>query len=128
MNQLKKTGLSSNPYSLILLRNLFPKRHSTRKSLLHGFKRLIHQKQRRYIAARHSNNEQDWRKFKDVRKVVHNEIRKAHQNYINKLLDIGDDATTANTKPSIAKRFWQYIKAKRKYFSGIPILKSNGIH
>ena len=27
-------------------------------------KRLIRQKHRRYYAARHSNNEQDWRKFK----------------------------------------------------------------
>ena len=90
-----------------------------------SIKRLIRQKQRRYNA-RHSNNEQDWRKFKDRRKVVHNEIRKAHQNYINKLLDIGDDVTCENTKPSITKRFWQYIKAKCKDFSGIPILKFDG--
>ena len=31
-----------------------------------------------------------------------------------------------NTKPSITKRFWQYIKAKHKDSSGIPILKSDG--
>ena len=63
-------------------------------------KRLIHQQQRRYNAARHSNNEQDWRKFKDLREVVHNEMRKAHQNYINRLLDIGDDVTSENTNPA----------------------------
>ena len=38
-NQLKKTGPSSNPYSSIPLRNIFPKIPPTRKSLLHG---LIH--------------------------------------------------------------------------------------
>ena len=89
-------------------------------------KRLIRQKQRRYNAARHSHSEQDWRKFRNLRKVVHNEMRKAHRNYINNLLDIGDDVTSENTKPSITKRFWQYIKAKRKDSSGIPILKSDG--
>ena len=51
--------------------------------------------------------------------------RKAHRNCINKLLDIGDDVPGENTKPSISKRFWQYIKAKRKDSSGIPILKSD---
>ena len=92
---------------------------------LSRIKCLIRQKQRRYNAARHSNNEQDWRKFKILRKVVHNEMRKAHQNYINKLLDIGDDVLGENTKRSITKRFWQYIKAKRKDSPGIPILKSD---
>ena len=53
-------------------------------------------------------------------------MQKAHQNYINKLLDIGDEVPGENTKPSITKRFWQYIKAQRKDSSGIPILKSDG--
>ena len=48
-----------------------------------------------------------------------------HQNYINNLLDINDDVVSENTKPSITKHFWQYIKAKSKDSSGIPILKSN---
>ena len=56
----------------------------------------------------------------------HSEMRKAHQNYINNVLDIGDDAVSENTTPSITKRFWQYIKAHRKHSSGIPILKSDG--
>ena len=51
---------------------------------------------------------------------------KAHQNYINNLLDIDDDVISENTKNSITKRFWQYIEAKRKDTSGIPILKSDG--
>ena len=59
--------------------------------------------------------------------MVHNEMRKAHQTYIKNLLDIGDDdVISENTKPRITKRFWQYIKAKRKDTSGIPILKSEG--
>ena len=90
-------------------------------------RRLIRQKQRRYNAARHSNSEQNWRKFRNLQKMVHNEMRKAHQTYIKNLLDIGDDdVISENTKPRITKRFWQYIKAKRKDTSGIPILKSEG--
>ena len=40
-------------------------------------------------------------------------MRKAQQKYINNLLDDGDDVFSENTKPSIRKRFLQYIKAKR---------------
>lgn len=58
--------------------------------------------------------------------MVHNEIRKAHQNYINNLLAIGDGVTSENTKHSLTKRFWQYIKTRHKDFSGIPTLKSDG--
>lgn len=63
-------------------------------------KRLIRQKQRHYNAARHSNSTQDWRKFKNLRKMVHNEIRKAHQNYINNLLDIGEDPISEIPNPA----------------------------
>ena len=53
-------------------------------------------------------------------------MQKAHQNYINNLLNISDDVIGENTKLSITKCFWQYIKAKRKGSSEIPILKSDG--
>ena len=81
----------------------------------------IHQKQWCYNAARHSNSEQDWHKFKHLQKVVHNEMRKAHQNYINNLLDIGDHILIENTKPSITKHFWQYIKALNLTGRKLPI-------
>ena len=99
---------------MIPLETYSPKDPTSTPWLNSRIKRLIRQTQRRYNAARHSNNEQDWRKFKILRKVVHNEMRKARQNYINKLLDIGDDVPGENTKPSITKRFWQYIKAGLK--------------
>ena len=44
----------------------------------------------------------------------------------NNLLDIGDDVIEENAKPNITKRFWQYIKAKRKDSFGISVLKSDG--
>jgi len=108
-----------------------PQNTLSKKKSIHAWfnsciKRLIHQKQQSYNAARHSNSEQDWRKFRNLRKVIHNEMRKGHQNYINNLLDIGDDVIRENTNASITKRFWQYIKAKCKDSSGIPILKSDG--
>lgn len=48
------------------------------------------------------------------------------KNYISNLLDIGDDVLSENTKPSITKRFWQYIKPKHQDSSGISILKCDG--
>ena len=39
-------------------------------------------------------------------------MRKAYQNYINSLLDIGDDAVSENNTPSITKRSWQCSTSK----------------
>jgi len=69
-------------------------------SLNSRIKRLIRQKQRHYNAARHSDSEQDWRKFRNLGKLVHNEMRKARENYINNLLDIGDDVISEKTNPA----------------------------
>lgn len=82
-----------------------------------NIRRLIRQKQ------------QDWQKFRQLRKWVHKEMQLAHQRYINSLLDIDKgncDSDRGPTKPGMTKRFWQYIKAKRRDSSGIAVLKSNG--
>ena len=72
-------------------------RKKSTPSLNSRIKCLIRQKQRRYNAATHSDSEQDWRKFRNLRKLVHNEMRKARENYINNLLDIGDDVISEKT-------------------------------
>ena len=92
-------------------------------------KRLIRQKQRRYNTARRTKSDHDWHKFKQLRKTVHKELEIAHQNYVNELFDFDefDNSTVAgNRNPQITKRFWRYIKAKRKDQSGIPVLRANG--
>ena len=92
-------------------------------------RRLIRQKQRRYNTARRTKSDQNWHKFKQLRKTVHKEIEIAHRNYVNNLFDFDecDDRNgTENSKPRMTKRFWRYIKAKRKDQSGIPVLKVNG--
>ena len=61
---------------LIPLRNIFLKRPSTRKRLLHG---LIHALNVLFTKS------SDCRKFKNLRNMVHNTMRRAHENYINKL-------------------------------------------
>ena len=53
--------------------------------------------------------------------MVHNEMRMAHKNYVNNLLNICDDLISHDTKSNITKRF-----AKRKDASGIPVLKFDG--
>ena len=60
-------------------------------------------------------------------------MRKAYQEYVNKfnLFDFQAENNIDNVpnskKPTITKRLWQYIKAKRKDSIGIPILKTNGV-
>jgi len=86
-------------------------------------KRLIRQKQRRYNAAKAHNNHKDWQRYREVRKQVHEELKREHKNYIRQLLetDTNTDQDTQNTR--ITKKFWAYVRAKRKDISGIQMLQ-----
>ena len=91
-------------------------------------RRLIRKKQRRYNTACQLGREQDWQNFRCLRKLIHREMEAAHQAYINGLLDLDNNCDSDRDCKSVGltKRFWQYIKAKRRDSSGISILKSNG--
>ena len=92
-----------------------------------NIRRLIRKKQRCYNSARRNGKEQVWRRFRHLRKLVHKELQLAHQQYVNNLLDIDEvDPVHGHAKAGITKRFWQYIKAKRRDPAGIAILKSYG--
>lgn len=92
-----------------------------------NIRRLIRNKRWRYNSARRNGKEQSWRRFRHLRKLVHNELQLAHQQRVNNLLDI-DEADTVHdhAKASVTKRSWQYIKVKRRDSAGIAILKSHG--
>ena len=88
-------------------------------------KRLIRQKQRRHKTARRTGSDFDWRRFREIRKRIHAELRQSHQQYINGLLDLksGDCDPDTTSKAGITRRFWRYIKAKRRDPIGISALK-----
>ena len=78
--------------------------------------------------SRRTKSDHDWHKFKQLRKTVHSELEIVHQNGVNEFFDFdeSDNSTVAgNRNPQITKRFWLYIKGKRKDKSGIPVLRAN---
>ena len=92
-----------------------------------NIRRLIRKKQRCYNSARRNGKEQIWRRLWHLRELIHKELQLPHQQYVNNLLDIDEaDPVHDHAKAGLTKRFWQYIKAKRRGSAGIAILKSYG--
>ena len=89
---------------------------------------LIRKKQRCCNSVRRNGKEQAWRRFGHLRKLVHKDLQLPHQQYVNNLLlDIDEaDPVHDHAKAGVTKRFWQYIKVKRRDSAGIAILKSHG--
>ena len=84
-------------------------------------KRLSNKKKRLYNKARISFLESDWKAYRDLKKQVQRECRKAHNAYVSKLID--SNGSSSN------KRFWSYIKSKRNDQCEIPSLeKKNQIY
>ena len=79
--------------------------------------RLIRKRQRSYNKAKKSSKEADWTRFVNIRKETQTKLRKAHQEYVNKL--ISDE--NCNTKD-----MWRYLKGLRKDSCGVSTLVANG--
>ena len=71
-----------------------------------NIRRLIRKKQRCYNSARRNGEEQVWRRFRHLSKLVHKELQLAHQQYVNNLLDIDEaDPVHDHAKAGVTKRF-----------------------
>ena len=70
--------------------------------------------------AKKSNDRQDWKKFKDLRKAGKRKLAEARNNYVLNLLDLPNE----DGPPKTSKRFWSYIKSTRKDNLGVGTLKS----
>ena len=89
--------------------------------------RLIRKKQRCYNAARRNGKEQVWRRFRHLRNLVHKELQLAHNKYVNNSKDIDEaDPGSRPCQGRCHRALGQYIKAKRRDYAGIAILKSHG--
>ena len=75
-----------------------------------GLRRLIRKKQRVYNLAKRTQNPQHWKKFQELRKTWKRSLLVAHNDNVLGLLDWSDKKNS----PSIGKKFWTYIKSKRK--------------
>ena len=62
----------------------------------------------------------DWSKYKQHKSITQKQVRQAHWNYVNailnKLLEHGNN-----------KSFWKYIKARRNDNIGVAAIRDNGI-
>ena len=87
------------------------KRNST-PWINHSIRRLHKRKRRAYNRAKKSGRQDDWEKYKEIRKQIHKTTRKAYRNYVN-------DKCMESTK-----QFWRFIKTLRKDSSGIPALRN----
>ena len=85
-----------------------------------AIKHLSNKKKRLYNKARLSNCETDWSVYKEIKKLVQRESRKAHDSYISTLINSDDSGCSNNNK-----RLWNYIKSKRKDQCGIPSLEKD---
>ncbi|CAC5388160.1 unnamed protein product [Mytilus coruscus] len=85
-------------------------------------KRLIRRRERRYIAAKKHNTKKNWNKYKQMRDLVKKTMNKAHDNYVRQILNQEDEE---NTKPSLGKKFWKYLKSRKKDTMGISPLQNN---
>ncbi|KAI8487906.1 hypothetical protein Bbelb_343540 [Branchiostoma belcheri] len=80
-----------------------------------NLRRHCRKKQRLYNKAKKTGQEEDWNKYKRVKKGVQKSIRQAHSKYV---ADILGEAIV--DKPKI---FWSYIKGLRKDLVGVAPLK-----
>ena len=70
-----------------------------------------------YVKAIKSKSPQDWKRFKDARSKVKQNIRQSHRTYISEIV-----AASLNDSP---KTFWSYIRALHREDTGIPTLRTS---
>jgi hypothetical protein len=64
-----------------------------------------------------------WALYKAMKDLVKKTMNEAHENYIRNILNIEDNCETS-TKQSLGKKFWKYIKSRKKDNMGISPLKN----
>ena len=77
-------------------------------------KHLSHRKQCAYNFARTSKSNDDWQRYRQLKKEIQCACRQAHNSYTQNLVTPGTYTPT--------KRLWSYIKSQKKDNCGIPTL------
>ena len=113
---------------LKLMEKHIPKRtirgNKTRKPWIdRKVKTSIRRRNKLYSRMKKTKNAADIRKYKESKRKVQKAERNSYWNYINNIIEVGDDQ---NGPPNKQKRFWNYIKSLKKDNTGIAPLKDNG--
>ena len=104
---IQKAMLKHIPSKLVKSRDKLPWINSS-------IKQKMKQRKRLYDKAKRSGSDTDWCDYKQARNEVNSLLETAHHNYCTNLFN---DSSTSK------KRFWSYIKAKRKDNTGVAPLK-----
>ena len=83
-------------------------------------RKQIRKKHKLFQKAGKSQKKEDWDKYRTQKRATQKQIRQAHWQYVNNILD-------KSLEEGSSKSFWKYIKAKRKDNVGVAGIKSNGI-
>ncbi|VDI37763.1 Hypothetical predicted protein [Mytilus galloprovincialis] len=90
----------------------------------HTIKRLIRKRQRRYNTAKNYDTSENWKKYRKARDIVKQTMTEAHDKYIRGILN-EDSTNEEQKKPTMGKKFWQYIKSRKKDTVNISTLKNS---
>ena len=87
-------------------------------------KRPIRKRDRLYKKQKKSGDPKHKKKYKELKRLVQKEIRRAYWKYIEDIItpDPNDDK-----QPNCMKRFWTFIKHKRSHGNEIPPLQNGGL-
>ena len=83
-------------------------------------KKCIQKKHKLMQLAKKTGIPSDWTKYKQHKSTTQKQVRQAHWNYVNAILN--ESLEHGNNKP-----FWKYIKARRNDNIGVAAIKNNGI-
>ena len=86
-------------------------------------RRLIRKRDRLYKQKKKSGNTTAAKKFKDIKRKVQRELRRAYWNYIEEIVTPQEN----DNQYTGMKRFWTYTKHKRTNCKGISPLRSDGL-
>lgn len=87
-----------------------------------GIIRNLSRKKKKYFKkAQRTKSACDMAKYREIKKLAQSECRKAYYGYINSM--IGEN----NKNEGNLKKFWSFIKSKKKDNSGVAPLTKNGI-
>ncbi|XP_063416350.1 uncharacterized protein LOC134697993 [Mytilus trossulus] len=93
-------------------------------------KKMIRKEERLYKVAKKYQTKEHWDKFKQYRKAVKTELDISHKKYIFDMLEVSPSTSEASTNTQdqyrIGKKYWKYIKSKKRETVGVSTLKVNG--
>ena len=84
------------------------------------FKKCIKKKHKLMQLAKKTGIPSHWTKYKQHKSITQKQVRQAHWNYVNGILN--KYLEHGNNKP-----FWKHIKARRSDNIGVAAIKNNGI-